>query len=113
MGFLDKAKEAAAQATVKAQQGLTQGQAKIDEVQTKRAADSLVRELGAAYYAEQRRGGSAEAVAAALAAVDAHVARSGSLDPASGPWAGGGTPAPPTQPGTTPPPAGGYGLDDI
>lgn len=120
MGFLDKARDAAAQATVKAQQGMAQGQAKIDELQTKRQADALVRELGAAYYAQQRRGGSAEAVAAALAAVDAHVAANGSLDP-SGPPApppyggaggGAGAPPPPGQPGPITQP-GGYGLDDI
>ncbi len=127
MGFLDKARDAAAQATVKAQQGMAQGQAKIDELQTKRQADALVRELGAAYYAQQRRGGSAEAVAAALAAVDAHVAANGSLDPSGPPapppfggagapppppYGGAGAPPPPSQPGPITQP-GGYGLDDI
>jgi hypothetical protein len=123
MGFLDKAREAAAQATVKAQQGMAQGQAKIDELQTKRQADALVRELGAAYFAQQRRGGSPEAVAAALAAVDAHVAANGPLDAGSagstgtgwsaGPKTyGGASTAPPATPNPTPPP-GGYGLDDV
>jgi hypothetical protein len=79
MGFMDKAREAAQQATAKAQQGLAQGQAKIDEVQTTRAADGLLRDLGAATYAEQRSGGSHEAVVAALGAVDAHVAAHGPL----------------------------------
>src|SRR5665811_2497764 len=79
MGFMDKAREAAQQATAKAQQGLAQGQAKIDEVQTTRAADGLLRDLGAAFYAEQRSGGSHEAVVAALGAVDAHVAAHGPL----------------------------------
>ena len=79
MGFMDKAREAAQQATAKAQQGLAQGQSKLDEVQTTRAADGLLRDLGAAFYAEQRSGGSHEAVVGALDAVDAHVAGHGPL----------------------------------
>lgn len=96
MGFMDKAREAAQQATTKAQQGLAQGQAKLDEVQTTRAGDGLLRDLGAAFYAEQRSGGSHEAVVAALGAMDAHVAAHGPLG------AGSPQPAPqppPTQPG--------------
>jgi ribosome recycling factor len=56
MTFLDKAKVAAEKAAARAQQGVQQGQAKLDAIQTKRRADALLRELGAAYYAEQRRG---------------------------------------------------------
>lgn len=126
MGFLDKAKEAAAQAQQKAQQGLAQGQAKVGEMQTKRQGDALLHDLGAAYYAQQRSGGSADAVSAALAAIDTHVASNGPLD------AGGGAaaPTPPSYPGAAAPPprppgqstpgqptppaqAGGYGLDDL
>ena len=94
MGFMDKAREAAQQATAKAQQGLAQGQAKLDEVQTTRAADGLLRDLGAAFYAEQRSGGSHEAVAAALGAVDAHVAAHGPLGTA-GPASSDASPQPP------------------
>ena len=94
MGFMDKAREAAQQATAKAQQGLAQGQAKLDEVQTARAADGLLRDLGAAFYAEQRSGGSHEAVAAALGAVDAHVAVHGPLGKA-GPASSDASPQPP------------------
>lgn len=103
MGLLDNAARAAARATVKAQEGIAQGQAKANQMQAKRQADGLVRELGAAYYAQQRQGGSAAAVEAALAAVDAHVA--------AHPEATGGEPASPAEP--TPPPPGGYGLDDL
>ncbi|MEO6142963.1 MAG: hypothetical protein ABIP19_03210 [Dermatophilaceae bacterium] len=142
MGFLDKAREAAQQATTKAQQGLAQGQAKLDEVQTSRAADGLLRELGAVFYAEQRSGGSHEAVLAALGAVDAHVAAHGTLDSGSGssgsepqfpdqrstpdgssaagstggPSAGpaAGSPAAgPATPGTGPAASGGFTLDDM
>jgi hypothetical protein len=101
MGLLDKAREAAAQATVKAQEGIAQGQAKASQMQAKWQADKLLTELGAAYYAQQRHGGPAEAVAAALAAVDAHVAANPTGD----------TRAAPGEP--TPPPPGGYGLDDL
>ena len=79
MGFMDKARDAAQQATTKAQHGIAQGQAKFDEVQASRAADGLLRNLGAAYYAEQRKGGSHDAVVVALRAVDAHVAAHGPL----------------------------------
>lgn len=96
MGFMDKAREAAQQATTKAQQGLAQGQAKLDEVQTTRAGDGLLRDLGAAFYAEQHSGGSHEAVVAALGAVDAHVAAHGPL---------GRTGAGSSQPAPQPPPA--------
>ena len=52
MGLLDKVKDAA-QATVAAKDAAAKGQAKLDEAQAKRAADGLLRDLGAAYYATQ------------------------------------------------------------
>ncbi len=118
MGFLDKAKEAAAQAAQKAQQGMAQGQAKVDELQTKRRADALLRDLGAAYYTQQRSGGASSAVDAALAVLDQHVAANGPLDaspPAAAPPAGTSTASPPPTAGQPTPPAqaGGYGLDDL
>lgn len=138
MGFMDKAREAAQQATAKAQQGLTQGQHKLDEVQASRAADALLRDVGAAFYAEQRSGGSHEAVEATLGAVDAHVAvhgplgqtGSGSAEHAQ-PWpaqpgapAGPSSAGPPAGPSSGPsagppagpagsPPPGGFTLDDL
>ena len=127
MGFMDKAREAAQQATAKAQQGLAQGQAKLDEVQTSRAADGLLREVGDAFYAEQRSGGSHEAVMAALGAVDAHVAAHGPLgqtgpgSPEAAPqWpaqpgapAGSPSGTPPAEPSAGPPAPGGFTLDDL
>ncbi len=138
MGFMDKAREAAQQATAKAQQGLTQGQHKLDEVQASRAADALLRDVGAAFYAEQRSGGSHEAVVVALGAVDAHVAAHGPLgQTGSGPaehaqpWsarpgaparpssagpAAGAPAGPPAGPQAGPagsPPPGGFTLDDL
>jgi hypothetical protein len=76
MSFLDKAKVAAEKAATKAQQGVQQGQAKIEELQEKRKADALLRELGSAYWDQERHGGDHEAVVRALAALDAHTAES-------------------------------------
>lgn len=72
MNILDKAKVAAEKASTKAQQGVHQGQAKIEELQARRREDALLRALGVAVYAEQRSGGDHEAVVRALAAIDAH-----------------------------------------
>lgn len=72
MGLMDKVKQQAEQALTKAQQGVAQGQAKLDEVQAKRQTDQLLRDLGAAYYAAERQGGPADDVAKALSAVDEH-----------------------------------------
>lgn len=107
MGFMDKVKAGASTAMVKAQQGMAQGQEKIEEMQAKRAADALLRALGAAYYAQQRTGGPSDAVASALAAVDEHVAKHGpigeaappeSTDPGTGAPDGGAYPPPPPPP---------------
>jgi len=46
MGFLDKAKE-------QAEKLAKQGQGKLDEVQSRKKADGLLRDLGAWYYAAQ------------------------------------------------------------
>jgi hypothetical protein len=51
MGLLDKVKAQATAATAVAKDAAQKGQAKLDEVQAKRAADSLLRDLGAAFYA--------------------------------------------------------------
>jgi len=53
MGLLDRVKEGAAQATAVAKDAARQGQAKLDALQAKRAADALLRDLGAAAYAEK------------------------------------------------------------
>lgn len=98
MGLLDKVKAQAGQVAA-------QGQAKLGEVQAKRQADALLRELGHAYYKQQREGGSADAVADALGKVDAHVAEHGGLDAAP---AGGGAGA-----ATSDAPAGDFKLDDL
>ena len=114
MGFLDKAREAAQQAATKAQQGVAQGQAKLDEVQTARAWDKLLRDLGTSYYAEQRSGGPHQAVVAALSALDAHVAANGPLGQAGAGSSAPQSPADPSAPAGPPsagPPAGSPSTD--
>ena len=69
-GFLDRAKE-------QAQRGLEQGRQRLDEVQAQRAGNDLLRKLGAAYYAERRGSGSADATQQALQALESHVAAHG------------------------------------
>jgi hypothetical protein len=79
MGFMDKVKAQADQAMTKAQQGLAQGQTKLEELQAKRAADGLLRQLGAATYALHKGSGTQAEVDAALAALDRHVAEHGPI----------------------------------
>ncbi|MGW2597966.1 hypothetical protein [Streptomyces klenkii] len=69
-GFLDRAKE-------QAQSALNQGKQKVDEVQQQRAGNDLLKKLGAAYYAERRGSGSAQATQDALSALEAHIASHG------------------------------------
>jgi hypothetical protein len=77
---MDKVKQGAGQALTKAQQGVNQGKAKLDQAQAKHQWDGLLRDLGAAVYAEQRQGGPADAVTAALSALDEHVTNQGPAD---------------------------------
>lgn len=79
MGFMDKVKAQADQAMTKAQQGLAQGQTKLEELQAKRAADGLLRQLGVATYALHKGAGTQAEVDAALAALDRHVAEHGPI----------------------------------
>ncbi|QGV79462.1 hypothetical protein [Streptomyces ficellus] len=69
-GFLDRAKE-------QAQNALSQGKQKVDEVQQQRAGNDLLKQLGAAYYAERRGTGSAQATQDALTALEAHISTHG------------------------------------
>jgi hypothetical protein len=53
MGLLDKVKAQAGQVAQKAQEAGRAGQAKLDQAQSKRRADALLRDLGAAVYAQR------------------------------------------------------------
>ncbi|MFI6586366.1 hypothetical protein [Embleya sp. NPDC050493] len=69
-GFLDKAKKMA-------EDTVNTGKHKVEEVQVTREAGTLLKQLGTAYWREQRSGGSHEEVTRALAALDEHVAKHG------------------------------------
>ena len=77
MGLMDKVKKASEQAVAKAQEGVKEGRAKLDEVQAKRQWDALLRNLGAAVYAEQRQSGPYEAVTTALQELDDYTSAHG------------------------------------
>jgi hypothetical protein len=64
-GFLDKAKE-------KARETVATGKHKADEFQANRAQADLYKQLGAAYYAEQRQGASHDEVSRLLGLLDEH-----------------------------------------
>lgn len=98
MGVMDKIKAQAEQAIAKGKEGVAQGQAKIDAMQAKKHGDALLRDLGAAYYAKEHKGGSAEAVDAAMAKVVAHEAEHGAVD---------------TAPSAPAEPSGDYKIDDV
>ena len=87
MGLLDRMKEqaatATATATAKAKDAAQRGQAKLDALQAARAADQLLRNLGAAVYAERtgRAGPETEAsLERTLEALRAHEAEHGPID---------------------------------
>ncbi len=82
MGLLDKVKATAATATEAAKDAAAKGQAKLDEVQAKKAADAMLRDLGAAYYATKtgRATPSTDAdMAHLVAALQAHESQHGAI----------------------------------
>jgi hypothetical protein len=50
MGLMDKVKEQASAAAAAAKEAGKKGQAKVDEMQAKKAADGVLRQLGLAFY---------------------------------------------------------------
>lgn len=83
MGLLDKVKESAAQASAVAKDAAQKGQARLDAIQAKRAADGLLRDLGAAAYAEKAgRAGpdNAASIDRLLAALEQHERENGQID---------------------------------
>jgi hypothetical protein len=114
MGLLDKVKDAAQNATVAAKDAAAKGQAKLDGAQAKRAADGLLRDLGAAYYATKTGRSTATTdadIERLIAALQAHEAEHGQVtlapesaaaNPTAVP-ADGSTPAPPPPPAATDP----------
>jgi hypothetical protein len=114
MGLLDKVKDAAQNATVAAKDAAAKGQAKLDGAQAKRAADGLLRDLGAAYYATKTGRSTATTDAdidRLVAALQAHESEHGQItlapesaaaNPTAVP-ADGSTPAPPPPPAAADP----------
>ena len=83
MGLLDRMKEGAAQATAVAKDAAQKGQAKLDALQAKRSADALLRDLGAAAFAERvgRAGPNNSAdIDRILAALEEHERVNGQID---------------------------------
>jgi hypothetical protein len=107
---MDKLKVQAEQVATRAQEGTAQVQAKFDAAQAKRSTDVLLRDLGAAYYAEQRQGGPHDSVEKALAALDTHAGQTGPVDVSTT-----GPQPMPTQaaPSSGSSPAGDFKLDDM
>jgi hypothetical protein len=93
MGLLDKVKNQAATATAMAKDAAQKGQAKIDSLQANRAADALLRDLGAIVYAERTGRASAGSDADAerlVASLTAHEREHGPIDLGPESNAGGG-----------------------
>ncbi len=83
MAFMDKVKAQANQLAQKAQEAGKAGQAKIEDVQARRRADALLRELGSAIYAQRKSGETAESranVDRLVAALSSHEAENGPLN---------------------------------
>ena len=83
MALMDKVKAQAAQLAQKAQEAGKAGQAKIEEVQAKRKADGVLRELGLAYFHQQNGGVNDEVTSRMAALIDelkAYEAEHGALD---------------------------------
>jgi hypothetical protein len=110
MGLLDKVKDKATQATEMAKDAAAKGQAKLDDAQSKKAADGMLRDLGAAFYATQtgRATPATEAdMQRLVSALQQHESEHGALTLAPESSAAAPTAAPTAAPGdaaATPPP---------
>jgi hypothetical protein len=83
VGLMDKVKEQAATATAAAKDAAQKGHAKLDELQAKRVADALLRDLGAAVYSQQPGHGtpsSQDEIDRRIAALKEHEAANGPID---------------------------------
>jgi hypothetical protein len=83
MGLLDKVKAQATQLAEKGQEAAKAGQAKIGTLQTKKQADTLLRDLGAHTFAKMKGRGDAQTdtkIAGVTAQLDAHEAEHGPID---------------------------------
>jgi hypothetical protein len=112
MGLLDKVKAQATAATELAKDAAQKGQAKLEEVQSKKGADGMLRDLGAAYYATKtgRSTPSTESdITRLVAAIQAHESEHGALtlapeSAAAAPTAAQSAPPKAADPASPPPP---------
>jgi hypothetical protein len=108
MALMDKMKAQAAQLAQKAQEAGKAGQSKLEDVKASRRADGLLRELGAAVYA-QRAGTATDQTAGEIdrlvAELKSHESEHGTLDASDSDAA---TSAAPKEEET--PPEGGFTL---
>jgi hypothetical protein len=121
MGFLDKVKEQAGTLANTVNDTVNKGQASMDQSQSRKHADGLLRDLGALVYARDtgRGGETTDAdITRLMTDLQAHEAQGGVVDlsdhsrpPAPGqagaPPAPGAAPPPPGGAATPPPPPGG------
>ena len=87
MGLLDKVKAQAATATAVAKDAAQKGQAKLEEVQSKKGADGMLRDLGAAFYATKTNRATPSTdsdIDRLVAALQSHEAEHGALTLAPG-----------------------------
>jgi len=107
MALMDKMKAQAAQLAQKAQEAGKAGQSKIVDVQAKRRFDALLRELGAAVYAQR----SGDASSDTAGEIDRVVAELSKLESENGPISAGESNEPaPGASETETPPEGGFTL---
>ncbi len=107
MGLLDKVKAQATAATEMAKDAAAKGQAKMNDAQAKKAADGMLRDLGAAFYATKtgRATPATEAdVERLVTALQAHESEHGPITLAPESAAAAPTAAPAGDPGAPPPP---------
>ena len=107
MGLLDKVKAQATAATEMAKDAAAKGQAKMNDAQAKKAADGMLRDLGAAFYATKtgRATPATEAdVERLVTALQAHESEHGPITLAPESAAAAPTAAPTGDPGAPPPP---------
>ncbi len=107
MGLLDKVKAQATAATEMAKDAAAKGQAKMNDAQAKKAADGMLRDLGAAFYAT-KTGRATPATEADMerlvTALQAHESEHGPITLAPESAAAAPTAAPAGDPGAPPPP---------
>ena len=105
MGLMDKVKAQATQLAQKTQEAAQEGKNKLDQAQANRRGDVLLRQLGAAVFAERTGRGTADTQATIdqlVSTISAHERENGlNLSQATVPQPGAPTEAPADQPGST------------